>query len=250
MVRRCGHTCRTIRGVDGLSPSTLFFRGKLTPSAARRSGRPPGVLPRPAGGTPSRGAEGISLKVLKTCARWSKKLPIPLTPLSHCAKRWSKKLPHSHQGLLLLGQGFQKPHILTTFCSKNATSTHRTFTKLYSPVENLEAFLRVKFHLSSSSGTYLSANPRWLFWGRGSENRTFWALFAPKTQLLLGAPSPNYTDHLIWARPSFMWNSIALAPREHTPALTLGASWLTLVHALTRKPLGQSSSNSLCIRDL
>ena len=108
MVRRCGHTCRTIRGVDGLSPSTLFFRGKLTPSAARRSGRPPGVLPRPAGGTLSRGAEGISLKVLKTCARWSKKLPIPLTPLSHCAKRWSKKLPHSHQGLLLLGAGVPK----------------------------------------------------------------------------------------------------------------------------------------------
>ena len=149
-----------------------------------------------------------------------------------------------------MGQGFRKPHILTTFCSKNATSTCCTFTKLYSPVENLEAFLLVKFHPSSFSGTYLSANPRWYFWGRGSENRTFWALFAPKTQLLLGAPSPNYTDHLIWVRPSFMWNGIALAPREHTPALTLGASRETLVHALTRKPLGQSSSISLYHRDL
>ena len=218
----------------------------MTPSAARRSGRPPGVLPQPAGGTPSRGAEGISLKVLKTCARWSKKLPIPLTPLSHCAKRWSKKFPHSHQGLLLLGQGFRKPHILTSFCPKNATSTHRTFTKLYSPVENLEALLRVKFHLSSSLGTYLSANPRWLFWGRGSENRTFWALFALKTQLLLSAPSPNYTVQLIWVRPCFMWNSIALAPQKHTPALTLGASQLTLVGPLTQKWHGQSPSNSLC----
>ena len=47
-----------------------------------------------------------------------------------------------------------------------------------------------------------------------------------------------------------MRNGIALAPREHTPALTLGASRETLVHALTRKPLGQSSSNSLCHRDL
>ena len=28
-----------------------------------------------------------------------------------------------------------------------------------------------------------------------------------------------------------MWNSIPLAPQEHTPALTLGASQLTLVHA-------------------
>ena len=137
-----------------------------------RSGRPPGVLPWPERGTPSRGAEGVSLKVLKTCPHWSKKLPIPLTPLSHCAKRWSRKLSQSHQGLLLLGQGFRKPHILTTFCSKNATSTCRTFTKLYSPVQNLEAFLCVKYHLSSPSGTYLSANPRWLFWGRGSENRT------------------------------------------------------------------------------
>ena len=45
-----------------------------------------------------------------------------------------------------------------------------------------------------------------------------------------------------------MWNGIALAPREHTPALTLGPSQLTLVGALTRKPLGQSSSNSLCNR--
>ena len=162
----------------------------------------------------------------------------------------SKICPNSHQRLLLLEQGFRKPHILTTFCSKNATSTCCTFTKLYSPVKNLEAFLRVKYHLSSPSGTYFSANPRWLFWGRGSENHTFWPLFALKTQLLLGTSSSNYTDHLIWVRPSFMWNSIALAPREHTPALTLGASWLTLVHALTRKLLGQSSSNSLCIRDL
>ena len=47
-----------------------------------------------------------------------------------------------------------------------------------------------------------------------------------------------------------MWNGIALAPREHTPALTLGASQLTLVGALARKPLGQSSLNSLCIHDL
>ena len=82
-----------------------------------------------------------------------------------------------------MGQGFRKPHILTTFCSKSATSACHTFTKLYSPVENLEAFLHVEFHLSSSSGTYLSANPRWLFWGRGSENRTFSALFAPKNAI-------------------------------------------------------------------
>ena len=47
-----------------------------------------------------------------------------------------------------------------------------------------------------------------------------------------------------------MWNGIALACQEHTSALTLGASQLTLVGALTRKPLGQSSSNSLCIHDL
>ena len=101
-----------------------------------------------------------------------------------------------------LGQGFRKPHILTTFCSKNATSTCCNFTKLYSPVENLEAFLRVKFHLSSPSGTYLSANPRWHFWGRGSENRTFWALFALKTQLLLVTPSPNFTVQFVLSRPS------------------------------------------------
>ena len=151
---------------------------------------------------------------------------------------------------LHLGQGFRKPHILTTFCSKNATFTCRNFTKLYSPVENLEAFLRVKFHFSSPSGTYLSANPRWHFWGRGSKNHTFWPLFALKTQLPLRASSPNYTDHLIWVRPSCMWNGIALACREHTSALTLGASWLTLVGALTWKPLGQSSSNSLCNRIL
>ena len=42
----------------GSGPSTLFFRGKMTPSAARRSGRPPGMLPRPAGRTPSRGCRG------------------------------------------------------------------------------------------------------------------------------------------------------------------------------------------------
>ena len=65
--------------------------------------------------------------------------------------------------------------------------------QLYSPVDNLKAFLHVKYHLSSPSGTYLSANPRWHFWGRGSENRTFWALFTLKMQLLLGAPSANYT---------------------------------------------------------
>ena len=47
-----------------------------------------------------------------------------------------------------------------------------------------------------------------------------------------------------------MWNGIALACREHTSALTLGASQVTLVGALTRKPLGQSSSNSLCNRIL
>ena len=149
-----------------------------------------------------------------------------------------------------MGQGFRKPHILTTFCSKNATSTCCTFTKLYSPVKNLQTFLRVKYHLSSTLGSYLSANPRWLFWGRGSENHTFWPLFALKMQLLLGKPSPNYTVQLIWVRPCFMWNTIALAPREHTPALTLGASQLTLVGALARKPLGQSSSISLCIHDL
>ena len=45
-----------------------------------------------------------------------------------------------------------------------------------------------------------------------------------------------------------MLKSIALEPLEHTPALTLGSSQLTLVGALTRKPLGQSSSNSLCNR--
>ena len=47
-----------------------------------------------------------------------------------------------------------------------------------------------------------------------------------------------------------MSNGIALAPREHTPALTLGPSQLTLVGALTRKLLSQSSSNSLCHRVL
>ena len=83
------------------------------------------------------------------------------------------------------------------------------------------------------------------FWGRGSENRTFWALFALKTQLLLSTPSPNYTVQLIWVRPCFMWNSIALAPQEHTPALTLGASQLTLVGPLTQKWHSQSPSNSL-----
>ena len=177
-------------------------------------------------------------------------LTLMQVPPGSILKNWPRRDSNSHQGLLLLGQGFRKPHILTTFISKNATSTCRTFTKLYSPVENLEAFLRVKFHLSSPSGTYLSANPRWLFWGRGSENRTFWALFAPKTQLLLGTSSPNYTVQFIWIRPCFMWNGIPLAPREHTPALTLGASQLTLVGALARKLLGQSSSNSLCIHDL
>ena len=91
---------------------------------------------------------------------------------------------------------------------------------------------------------------RWHFWGRGSENHTFWALFALKTQLLLVAPSPNFTDHLIWVRPTFMWNGISVAPWEHTSALTLGPSQLTLVGALTRKPLGQSLSNSLCFHDL
>ena len=165
-------------------------------------------------------------------------------------KSGPKSCPNSLQGLALLGQGFRKPHILTTFCSKNTTSTCRTFTKLYSPVQNLEAFLRVKFHLSSPSGTYLSANPRWHFWGSGSENHTFWALFTLKTQLLLVTPSPNFTVQLIWVRPTFMWNAISVAPREHTPALTLGPSQLTLVGALTRKLLGQSSSNSLCIHDL
>ena len=38
-----------------------------------------------------------------------------------------------------------------------------------------------------------------------------------------------------------MWNGIALAPQEHTPALTPAPSQLTLVGALARKPLGQSS---------
>ena len=149
-----------------------------------------------------------------------------------------------------MGQGFRKPHILTTFCSKNATSSCLTSTKLYSSVKNLKGFLRGKFCLSSPSGTYLSANPRWLFWGRGSENHTFWALFAPKTQLLLGASSPNYTVLFILSRPSFMWNGIPLAPREHTLALTLGPSQLTLFGALARKLVGQSSSNSLCHRVL
>ena len=79
-----------------------------------------------------------------------------------------------------MGQGFRKPHILGSFCSKNATSTHCTFTKLYSPVENLEAFLRVKFYPSSPSGTYLSANPRWLFWGRGSEKPHILGTFCTK----------------------------------------------------------------------
>ena len=58
MVQRCGHTCRTIRGVDGLSRSTLFFRGKLTPWAARRYGRPPGVLPPGGGRDPQPGCRG------------------------------------------------------------------------------------------------------------------------------------------------------------------------------------------------
>ena len=84
--------------------------------------------------------------------------------------------------------GFQKPDFLCTFCSKNITSTWRTFTKLYSPVDMGKALLHVERHPSRTSGTY--------------------------------------------------------------PALTLGASQLTLVGALTGKLLGQSSSNSLCHRDL
>ena len=112
-----------------------------------------------------------------------------LTLIQRLSTSWLNSQKFSQEELLWLGlhlgQGFRKPHILTTFCSKNATSTCRTFTKLYNPVENLEAFLCVKFHLSSPSGTYLSANPRWHFWGRGSKNHTFWPLFALKTQLLL-----------------------------------------------------------------
>ena len=111
---------------------------------------------------------------------------------------------NSHQGLLLLGQWFRKPHIFTTFCSKNAISTCCTLTKLYSPVKNLQGFLRVKYHLSSPSGTYLSTNPRWHFWGRGSENHTFWALFALKMQLLLDTPSPNFAVQFVLSRPSFV----------------------------------------------
>ena len=78
----------------------------------------------------------------------------------------------------------------------------------------------------------------------------FSPLFALKTQLLLGAPSPNYTVQFILVRPCFMRNGIALAPWEHTSELTRGPSQLTLVGALTRKPLSQSSSKSLCNRVL
>ena len=87
--------------------------------------------------------------------------------------------PNSHQGLALLGQGFQKPHILTTFCSENATSTWRTFIKLYSPVDMGKALLHVERHPSSTSGTYPGANPRCLSanpsWCSSSE--TTWSIF-------------------------------------------------------------------------
>ena len=62
--------------------------------------------------------------------------------------------------MALLGQGFRKPHILGTFCSKNTTSTWRIFTKLYSPVYIIKALLHVEQHCSSPSGTYPGANPR------------------------------------------------------------------------------------------
>ena len=160
VVRRCNHTCQTIRWVDRLSPSTLFFSGKFTP---------------------------LGCAVLQAGAR---RAP------------WVV-----HAGKITV----------PTVHGKKIAPT---------PIKGCS------------------------FWSRGSENHTFWAVFALKMQLLLVAPSPNYTVQLIWVRPCFMWNGIPLAPREHTPALTLGASQLTLVGALARKPLGQSSSNSLCKRVL
>ena len=169
MVQRCGHTYRTIREVDGLSRSTLFFGRKSTPSAVRR--------PR----------AGLARRV-------------PVRPAA-------RRAPSARGG-----------HVRARSVQKKVQKVAPTPFKGCS------------------------------FWGKGSENHTFWPLFTPKTQLLLGSSSPNYTVQFILSRPSFMLNGIYLAPREHTTALTLGTSQLTLVDALTRKPLGQSSSNSLCNR--
>ena len=108
MVRGCGYTCQTIREVDGLSPSTLLFSGKSTPSVTHWSCWLPGMLPWPAGGTPSQGVAGGSLKFLKTCAGWSKKLPIPLTSLSHCMKKCSKKFPQLPSRVAPFGAGVPK----------------------------------------------------------------------------------------------------------------------------------------------
>ena len=123
----------------------------MTPSAARRSGRPPGMLPRPAGGTPSRGAEGVSLKVLKTCGGWSKKLPIPLTPLSHCAKRWSGVAPLPSKGCR--GSFPAKVLPVSNFCGRG--SENRTFWALFVQ----KAFLQVEQHCSSTCRCTLPLTP-------------------------------------------------------------------------------------------
>ena len=67
VVQRCGHTSYTIRGVDGLSTSTLFLRGKMTPHPLRSA-----ALAARLG--PSAGRRHIG-------------------PVIHCVKKWSKKLP-------------------------------------------------------------------------------------------------------------------------------------------------------------
>ena len=78
-----------------------------------------------------------------------------------------------------MGQGFRKPHIFTTFSSKNATSTGRTFTKLYSPVDMGKALLHVERHCSSTSGTYPGANPRSILANPSwpSNSKTAWSIF-------------------------------------------------------------------------
>ena len=96
------------------------------------------------------------------------------------------------KGLLLLGQGFWKPHILDTFYPKNTTSTWFKFTKLYSPVYIVKAFLHVEQHLSSTLGTYPGANPRSLSanpsWCSNSE--TTWSIFFKFTVQL--SPVANF----------------------------------------------------------
>ena len=80
---------------------------------------------------------------------------------------------------LHFGQGFRKPHILTIFCSKIATSTWCTFTKLYSLVYIIKAFPHVEQHCSITSGTYPSANPRYISANPSScsNSETAWSIF-------------------------------------------------------------------------